>query len=117
MSSLFSRGKSMIARVLPEVWVNEAVSLYRRTTGDSFGTADACPHAKRGALDNRDTRVQLGLVPAGTVTFLLLASDLTAAPVQHDKIVDAANVARFINFVQLINFDGSFYRCEVTAGV
>lgn len=116
MPTLFERGRDMISRVLPTVWVNEAVTLYRRTTGDSFGAGDACPHAKRSALDNRDMRVQQGLIPAGTVTFLLLASDLTAAPRLQDKITDAAGVTWWINFVSLIVMDGEFYRCEVTAG-
>lgn len=111
--SLFEDGRDMIAAVLPAVWVNESVSLYRRTTGDTFGTADLCS-AKRGALDNRDLRVQSGLVPAGTVTFILLASELTADPRQHDKIVDASAVTWFINFAQKIVMDGKFWRCEVT---
>ena len=115
--SLFSVGRDMIARVLPLVWVNEAVSLYRRTAVDTFGSADLCSYAKRGALDNRDLRVQQGLVPAGTVTFLLLASELTAAPRQHDKITDASAVSWYVNFVQLIVMNGSFYRCEVTKAV
>lgn len=115
MSTLFERGRNLIARVLPEVWVNEAVNLYRRSTGDSFSDPDPC-NAKRGVLDSRDLRVQSGLVPANTVTFLLLASDLSAAPSEHDKIVDAASVTWFINFVQFIVMDGKFYRCEVTKG-
>lgn len=118
MSTLFERGRDLIASVLPDVWVNEAVTLFRRTTGDSFpATGDACPSAKRGALDHRDVRVQAGLVPAGTVVFLLLASDLTAAPRPQDKIVDAASVTWHIDFTQFIVMDGKFYRCEVTQGV
>lgn len=113
VSTLFENGRDMITRVMPAVWVNEAVTLYRRTD-DTYGTGDACPHAKRSALTNRDTRVQLGLIPAGTITFLLLDSDLSNEPRQHDKIVDAASVSWLINFVQKIVMDGDFWRCEVT---
>lgn len=113
--SLFERGRDLIARVLPIVWVNEAITLLRRSAGDAFPPPGQSCNAKRSALDNRDTRVQLGLVPAGTVTFILNASDLTSPPRQHDKIVDATSLEWTINFVQFIVMDGEFYRCEVTA--
>jgi hypothetical protein len=115
MATLFERGRNMVARVLPDVWVDETLTFYRRSIGDKYLTGDEC-HGKRGRLDKRDARVANGVVAAGTMVFLLDASTIDLPPRGRDKIVDADSVEYFINEngVQFVNFDGSFWRCEVT---
>lgn len=106
----------MIANFLPDVWVNESLTLYRRSTADTYGSGDAVS-GKRGRLNKSDARIAGGLIDAATVVFLLDASTVSSVPRPHDKIVDAGSITYHINFCELVNFNGSFWRCETTRAV
>lgn len=114
MSTLFSRGKTMLVRDIWASAITETGTLYLRTN-DTYGTADTVT-AIRSVLDKRDARVAAGLISANTIVFLLLGSTVTAAPRAHDKFVDANSVTWLINHVEYIAFDTS-YRIEVTKAV
>lgn len=115
MSTMFSRGRTMLVRDLWAHTITETGSLYLRSTGDSYGSADTVTAIRR-VLKRDDARVASGLVAAGTIAFLLRASTVTSAPRQNDKYVDANSVEWHIDHSEYIAFD-SCYRIEVTQAV
>ena len=114
MSTLFSRGRTMLVRDIWASAITENCNLYRRTN-DTYGSADAVTAIRR-VLNKKDARLGTGLISENTIVFLLQASTVSAAPRPHDKIVDADSVTYMINFAEYVAFD-SCYRVEATKAV
>ncbi len=125
MSSLFERGlgdDGLIQRLWAAAGadtgdgVTQTVTLgVRQADGTYFNVTGIT--AIRRVIDRRDSRVQMGLVTAGTTVFHLRESTMgNNVARQHDQITDQGGTVYHIDFARLETND-SRWRCEVVQNV